>query len=206
MAGRTRTITRRCGNSLRPTPADYGLSIRQTAAGSANRLRPHDPRRRGGGDSRSLENGRCGQFRSPPLPSRERGRGEGNAAADSETPSPLTLSQRERGVIFGRQRKPFSRSWSIWPTRSPSAGREIPYSTVAAIDFAAGPPLETFFFPRRETAAAVGRRPDRAQFLGGRKTGAKPGDTVRIAYFEPESGQGGIHEKSVTLRLAAIAE
>ena len=34
---------------------------------------------------------------------------------------------------------------------------------------------------------------------------AKPGDTVRIAYFEPESVEGRLREKSFMLRLAGIA-
>ena len=84
------------------------------------------------------------------------------------------------------------------------AGREIPYSTVAAIDFAAGPPLGPFLSPDGKPLAPLADDQIALNSWAAEQLGAKPGDAVRITYFEPESSQGRIREKTVTLRLAAI--
>jgi len=84
--------------------------------------------------------------------------------------------------------------------------RETPYSTITAVDFAASPPLGPMLgldgkpvAPLREGEIALNAwTADDLQ--------AKPGDAIRVSFFEPESTHGTARERSVTLRLAAVVQ
>ena len=51
----------------------------------------------------------------------------------------------------------------------------------------------------------VGRRPNRAHAWAAQELNAKPGEAIRLSYFEPESTHGEVREKTAEFRLAAIA-
>ncbi len=84
--------------------------------------------------------------------------------------------------------------------------REIPYSIVAAVDFAREPPLGPMLTPERRP---IGTPADHEIVLNSWAASdlrAKPGDTIRVEFFEPESTQGAVRKRSCEFRLAAIAE
>jgi ABC-type lipoprotein release transport system permease subunit len=84
--------------------------------------------------------------------------------------------------------------------------REIPYSTITAIDFQAEPPLGPFLTPEGKPIAPLGPNQIVLNSWAADDLGAKPGDTIRISYFEPESPHGEVREKTCELQLAAIAQ
>jgi len=84
-------------------------------------------------------------------------------------------------------------------------GRQTPYSTVAAFEDAKDAPQGRLvddegkpIGPIKEDAIVLNRWT--ADDLG-----AKPGDTVRLTYFEPESVDGQTREKTTTLNVQAVA-
>ena len=82
--------------------------------------------------------------------------------------------------------------------------REIPYSTATAIDFSATPPLGPFISTDGKTLPPLQADEIALNACAAEHLHAKVGDTVRIAFFEPESIDGQVREKTVSLRLAAI--
>ncbi|MBI2824775.1 MAG: FtsX-like permease family protein [Planctomycetia bacterium] len=82
--------------------------------------------------------------------------------------------------------------------------REIPYSTIAAIDFAPQPPLGGFVAPDGKPVAPLADDEIALVDWAAEDLNAKVGDTIRVTYFEPESTHGNVREKTVALRLAAI--
>ncbi|MEX2114570.1 MAG: ABC transporter permease [Pirellulales bacterium] len=83
--------------------------------------------------------------------------------------------------------------------------KQIPYSTIAAIDFRAEPPLGPIKTPEGDTIAALADDEIVLNTWAAEDLGAKPGDTIEIAYFEPESTHGEVREAKATFRLKAIA-
>jgi ABC-type antimicrobial peptide transport system permease subunit len=78
--------------------------------------------------------------------------------------------------------------------------QEIPYSVVAALDPSLSPPLGPFL--------PLGEQPlrDDEILLADWKESplkAKPGDTLRLTYFHPDS-QGGLHERAAEFRLRGL--
>jgi len=84
--------------------------------------------------------------------------------------------------------------------------REIPYSTITAIDFAAEPPLGPLLTPQGKPIGSLGPNQIVLNSWAADDLGAKPGDTIRVTYFEPESVHGEIREKAIALQLAAVAQ
>ena len=82
--------------------------------------------------------------------------------------------------------------------------REIPYSTVAAIDFAAEPPLGPFHDRDGKPVPPLADGEIALNAWAAEDLGAKVGDEVEIVYFEPESTHGDVREQTTKLRLAAI--
>ncbi len=107
--------------------------------------------------------------------------------------------------------------------------RQTPYSTITAVDFGARRPLGPFLWdPEGDRSmfsandahkkASVGRKmdqsptpiptPDNGQIVLNQWAAddleAKPGDTIRVTYFDPESTHGRHRERTVELRLAAV--
>ena len=85
-------------------------------------------------------------------------------------------------------------------------GREVPYSTITAIDFAARPPLGPFVSTEGKPVPPLGSDEIALNTWAADQLHAKLGDTVRVSYFEPESVDGQVHERSVALRLAAVVK
>lgn len=82
--------------------------------------------------------------------------------------------------------------------------REIPYSTVTAIDFAPNRPFGPFLDPSGQPVALLGEGEIALNAWAAEDLGAKPGDTIRLRYFEPESPDGQVRETSAEFRLAAV--
>ncbi len=82
--------------------------------------------------------------------------------------------------------------------------REIPYSTVSAIDFVADPPLGPFTTPTGETLPPLADGQIALNTWAADDLGAKLGDEVELTYFAPESTHGEVREETIKLRLAAI--
>ena len=85
-------------------------------------------------------------------------------------------------------------------------GREIPYSTVAALDFGDAPPWGPWQTPQGESIGPLADDRVVLNSWAADELGAKPGDTVRLTYFEPESSHGQPRERSVELTLEAVVE
>jgi putative ABC transport system permease protein len=85
-------------------------------------------------------------------------------------------------------------------------GREVPYSTVTAIDFTAQPPLGPFLSAQDRPLPPLGPDEIALNTWAAEQLQAKVGDAVQLSYFEPESIDGQVREKSVSLRLAAIVK
>ncbi len=173
---------------LHPTPADYGLSIERTPGGAfriaSDRmiLAPAAERE----IVRALRNGRGG-----PLSLRERVRVRaGTATQRSPHPNPLPKGEGADTTAAAAL---------VYLANTIAVGsREIPYSTVAAEDFvldADGKPLP----PLADGEILLNS-------WAAEQLHAKPGDMVRLVYFQPESVAGRLHEKSVSLRLAGVAK
>jgi ABC-type lipoprotein release transport system permease subunit len=82
--------------------------------------------------------------------------------------------------------------------------RSIPYSTVAALDFAAAEPLGPFLDAEGKPLGPLADDQVALNSWAAERLGAKVGDLVRITYFQPDRGEGEFRETSVALRLAAI--
>ncbi len=82
--------------------------------------------------------------------------------------------------------------------------REIPYSTVTALDFADRPPLGPFLSVAGKPLPPLGPDEIALNSWAAEQLHAKIGDTVRLRYFEPESVEGQVREQTVALRLAAV--
>ncbi len=85
-------------------------------------------------------------------------------------------------------------------------GREVPYSTITAIDFADRPPLGPFRSIDGKPLPPLGPNEIALNSWAADRLHAHLGDKVRLTYFEPESLDGEVREKTVSLRLAAIVQ
>lgn len=85
-------------------------------------------------------------------------------------------------------------------------GREIPYSTVTAIDFAARPPLGPFLSPEGRPVPSLGPNEIALNSWAADDLRAKPGDTISLTFFQPESVDGQLRQQTVALRLAAVVK
>jgi ABC-type antimicrobial peptide transport system permease subunit len=83
-------------------------------------------------------------------------------------------------------------------------GREIPYSTISAIDFRTDPPLGPFQTPAGESIAALADDEIVLNAWAAEDLGVEPGDEIEITFFDAESTHGQVRERKATLRLKAI--
>lgn len=86
------------------------------------------------------------------------------------------------------------------------ADRQIPYSTIAAVNLATEPPLGPLRSPEGKPIERLAFGQIVLNTWAARDLQAKPGDTIRVTYFEPESTEGEVREKTAEFRLTAIAE
>ena len=100
---------------------------------------------------------------------------------------------------------------SVRPPPQPVA--KIPYSTITALDLRTDPPLGPFLStsgdkiaPLADSEIVLNRWA--ADDMARQRHGVplKPGDEIRIQYFEPESLHGQAVETTATLHLKAIVE
>lgn len=84
--------------------------------------------------------------------------------------------------------------------------KEIPYSTVTALDIQAEPPLGPFLDERGTAIPALAENEIVLNAWATEQLAAKPGDTVRLTFFEPESTHGQVRERSAEFRLAHIVQ
>jgi ABC-type antimicrobial peptide transport system permease subunit len=84
--------------------------------------------------------------------------------------------------------------------------REIPYSTITAVDFAGRPPLGPMLSVDGKPVAGLADGQIALNRWAADDLQAKPGDAIRVSYFEPESTRGAVREQSATFRLAAVVE
>lgn len=85
-----------------------------------------------------------------------------------------------------------------------SGGREIPYSTISAIDFVEPPPLGPF---KTVEGQSIGRLKDDEIVLNtwaAEDLKVEPGAEVEVTYFLPESTHGQVREAKAKFRLKAI--
>ncbi len=86
---------------------------------------------------------------------------------------------------------------------------KIPYSTIAAVDFFKEPPLGPLLNREGRPIGplAIGEivlNSWAADDLAAQGTPVKPGDTIEITYFRPESTHGQVEESSYSLRLKDV--
>lgn len=84
--------------------------------------------------------------------------------------------------------------------------RQIPYSTITAVNLATEPPLGPFMTPEGKPIERLAFGEMALNTWAAGELQAKPGDKIRVTYFEPESTEGEVREKTAEFRLAAIAE
>lgn len=82
--------------------------------------------------------------------------------------------------------------------------REIPYSTIAAVDFSADMPLGPMRDPAGKPIPPLAEGEIALNTWAAEDLKAKPGDRIRVAYFEPESTDGMVRQVWAEFRLAAI--
>ena len=86
---------------------------------------------------------------------------------------------------------------------------KIPYSTITALDLTDKPPLGPFLTPQGEKIVELADdeillNSWAADDLKQQGVEVKPGDTIRLTYFEPESTHGRTVESTCELKLKAI--
>ncbi len=86
------------------------------------------------------------------------------------------------------------------------AGREVPYSTITAIDFQDQPPLGPFQSAEGKPAAKLAGGEIAVNDWAAERLKAKVGDPLAVTYYEPESTTGLLQERTVNLKLAAIVK
>ena len=84
--------------------------------------------------------------------------------------------------------------------------RRTPYSTITALDFSAEPPLGPLVTADNETIRTPGDGEIVLNSWAADDLEARPGDTIGITFFEPESTDGEVREKTEQFRLVAVAE
>jgi len=84
--------------------------------------------------------------------------------------------------------------------------REIPYSMISACNFEQREPLGPLLTPDENVIETPAKDEIVLNSWAAEDLGAKPGDTIRVTYFEPESTNGQIREKTAELKLAHIVK
>ncbi|MGQ9576021.1 MAG: ABC transporter permease, partial [Thermoguttaceae bacterium] len=82
--------------------------------------------------------------------------------------------------------------------------REMPYALIAAVDFTSEPPFGPMRTPE---GRPIGRLADDQIVLNAwaaEDLQARPGDTIHVEYFEPESTHGQLRRQGRDFRLAAV--
>ena len=86
-----------------------------------------------------------------------------------------------------------------------SGDREIPYSTITAIDFSSPPPLGPLLASDGKPIGPLAHDQIVLNAWAAEDLQVSVGDLVRVTYFEPESTEGKVQEQTAEFRLAAVA-
>jgi len=87
-----------------------------------------------------------------------------------------------------------------------SGSKQIPYSTIAALDMRDAPTLGPFRTSDGKAIEAIGDGEIVLTRWAAEDLGVEPGADIRVDYFEPDSTHGEVKETSATFKLKAIAE
>ena len=83
--------------------------------------------------------------------------------------------------------------------------REIPYSTITAVDFTDKEPLGPFLASDEKPIGSLEEGQIVLNDWAAEDLGARPGDTIRVSYFDPDSPHAAMRELTEPFELAAIA-
>ncbi|MBL9090105.1 MAG: FtsX-like permease family protein [Planctomycetaceae bacterium] len=84
--------------------------------------------------------------------------------------------------------------------------KQIPYSTIAALDMSDVAPLGPFKTPEGKAIPRIADDEILLNRWAAEDLGVQPGAMIRIAYFEPESTHAEVKEAEATFKLAAIVD
>jgi len=84
--------------------------------------------------------------------------------------------------------------------------KQIPYSTIAALDMSDIAPLGPFKTPEGKAIPRIADDEILLNRWAAEDLGVQPGAMIRIAYFEPESTHAEVKEAEATFKLAAIVD
>jgi putative ABC transport system permease protein len=84
--------------------------------------------------------------------------------------------------------------------------REIPYSTIAALDLVNEPTLGPFVTPDGKKIEKISDDEIVLNKWAADDLKVAPGATITIKYFEPESTHADVHEATATFKLAAVVD
>jgi len=110
--------------------------------------------------------------------------------------------QREALRAFGKQGA--TPAFTYLANTIAAGEREIPYSTITAMDFVTEPPLGPLLSPDGQAVATPKEDEIVLNSWAAQRLNVSIGDSIRIDYFEPESTHGHLAEKSLELTLSAI--
>lgn len=85
-----------------------------------------------------------------------------------------------------------------------AGGKEIPYSTITAMDFVETPPLGPLKTPQGEPIGPLADDEIVLNTWAVEELGVEPGAEVEITYFEPESTHAEVRESKARFRLKAV--
>jgi hypothetical protein len=86
-----------------------------------------------------------------------------------------------------------------------ACGKEaIPYSMITAVDFTSRPPLGPMVSVEGKPIGPLADDEIVLNTWAAKELHAKPGDAIRVDYFEPESTHGQVRQQSHTFRLGAV--
>jgi ABC-type lipoprotein release transport system permease subunit len=83
--------------------------------------------------------------------------------------------------------------------------REIPYSTITAVDLTDEDPLGPLLGPDEEPISPLEQGQIVLNDWAAEDLGARPGDTIRVSYFDPDSPHAAMQELTESFELSAIA-
>ena len=87
-----------------------------------------------------------------------------------------------------------------------SGSKQIPYSTIAALDMRDAPGLGPFVTPDGKSIESIADDEIVLSSWAAEDLGVQPGADIRVVYFEPDSTHGDVKETEAKFKLRAIAE
>ena len=124
-------------------------------------------------------------------------RGYLNVTTDRMLLGPATEQALDR-ALAGREVQP---ALTYLANTIACRDRTIPYSTITAIDFTDRPPLGPFLDTEGKPIGPLDENQIVLNAWAAEDLGARPGDTIRVSYFEPQSTHGTIEERTAEFTL-----